>query len=420
MKVSVIGLGKLGLPMAAIFASKGHEVTGIDTNPELIAKLIVGECPIQEPGLKELLKITGRSIRFTTASISSDIDFIIVPTPSDNTGSFTSRYVLEAIRSLNLKKGQIVVITSTVMPGTMEKEIAPLVPKGIGLCYSPEFVALGNVIKGMLEPDGILIGQSDPTSGITLEYFMLGICENKPQVSRMSFYNAELAKLALNVFITAKITFANQLAEICENIPGGNVDTIVKFLGSDSRIGLKYLVSGIGFGGPCFPRDNEAFLSAFPSSLIQKSVIQTNDQIPYRIVTITRKMLVGISHPTISILGLTYKPDTPVIEESRAIILIKKLCTDYLVKVYDPQGIPEAKKVLPETVIYSENVLDCLMGSDLCVICTTWNEFKVITPDLLKKHMRRPAVFDCWRMLPRKAFKEQNIIYKAIGISPND
>ena len=276
MKLAVVGLGKLGLPLAAIFASKGHHVTGIDYNEKIVESVNQKKAPFHEPGLQELLDNHGANLSVTTdyelAIAESEASFIIVPTPSAENGLFTNHYVLQAIQkigqSLQKKEGyHLVVITSTVMPGSTTGEIQEALESSsgkkvgneLGICYNPEFIALGSVVRDMLFPDMVLIGESDKKAGDMLQNIYEGFCENQPPVQRMNCINAELTKLSLNTFVTTKISYANMLAGVCESLPDSDVDVVTQAIGLDSRIGRKYLKAAVAFGGPCFPRDNVAF-----------------------------------------------------------------------------------------------------------------------------------------------------------------
>ncbi|MBA7498658.1 GDP-mannose 6-dehydrogenase [subsurface metagenome] len=441
MKLSVIGLGKLGLPMAGVFASKGYDVIGLDINKEIVEQIQQGHCPVQETGLEQLLASLNPKLQVTTnyneATNNTDITFIIVPTPSDKTGKFSNEYVLSAIRNIapilkEKKEYHLVVVTSTIMPGTMDKVIKPELEeltglecvRDFGLCYNPEFVALGSVIKGMTNPDAILIGESDHHSGLTLEKFYEDICDNNPPVVKMSWWNAELAKLALNVFITTKVSLANTFAEVCSKMPTGNINDVTKFLGLDSRIGHKYLEGGLGFGGPCFPRDNRAFIE-FAKGLgvkcpLQKATSKFNDGHNNTIITEAIKLLEvndfqlvsnGLINKTVSILGITYKPGTNVTEESSALKVAQTLAGfGAEVKVYDPAG--KGSDGLTDT----PNIGKCLQDSDLCIVAVPWQEFKGLGPNSFKV-MRQPKVLDCWRILNSKAFINSGMKYYALGVN---
>lgn len=254
--LSVIGLGKLGAPMAACLAAKGFPVIGVDVDARKVDALNRAQAPVFEPGLPELLQVAKTRLKATqdipTAVLNSEVTFVVVPTPSEPDGSFSLRYVLQACEGIAdaLRKKSLwhlVVITSTISPGSMDNSIRPLLEEhsgkrsGIdfGLCYNPEFIALGSVIRDFLNPDFVLIGESDERSGQVLEGIYRQVCENNPPVVRMNFINAELTKLAVNTFVTTKISFANMLARICEKLLGADVDVVTKALGLDSRIGTK-------------------------------------------------------------------------------------------------------------------------------------------------------------------------------------
>ena len=252
--VSVVGLGKLGAPIAACIAARGVEVVGVDGDAAKVAQLNRGVAPVHETGLPELLAQSGGRLRATTsvaeAIAATDTTFVIVPTPSDESGGFALEHVRRAIEEIGAALREkdsyhLVAVTSTVLPGALEAVVLPLLEAasgkrcgpGFGLCYSPEFVALGSVIRDFLEPDFLLIGESDPAAGDALERVYRAVCRTTPPVARIGFANAELAKLAVNNYVTTKISFANMLASLCERIPGADVDAVTSALGLDKRIG---------------------------------------------------------------------------------------------------------------------------------------------------------------------------------------
>jgi len=431
MDVSVIGIGKLGLPMIACFASGGNSVLGIDNSQNIVDAVNRGECPIEEPGLEDLLQRYGGQITCSTNFSSvkdTNITFIIVPTPTDDTGEFTNSYILSVLEKLGeaLAKKEdyhLVVVTSTVKLGSMRDEFAPLlerttgkkVGKGVGLCYGPEFIALGNVIHGIIRPDALLIGESDVLSGDMLETFYCTVCPDRPPVHRMTWENAEVSKLMLNVFITTKISMANTFANVCSRIPNGDVDAVCNFLGSDARIGNKYLKGGPGFAGPCFPRDNRAFakmcvrigLPDTISGVLQQEVDFFNEEHNLTIVEDILHIIpkgAGVA----SLLGVSYKPDTPVTEESPAIIVADCLMNNGLeVRAYDPLArLPQVKM--------ADTLAKCLQGSDVAIILTPWGEFGSLAAQDFYV-MKHPIVYDCWRLLDRSKLK--GIEYHALGVS---
>lgn len=435
MKYSVIGLGKLGASMAAAIASRGYDVIGVDVLEESVEAINYGRAPVQETNLEETIKNNASRLRATSnykyAIRNSDISFVIVPTPSDKDGSFSLFYAKEAFREIGQalrereKKYHLIVLTSTVLPGStrcgllpiLEKESGKKCGEDFGLCYSPEFIALGSIIYNFLNPDFNLVGEFDKKSGDILEQCYKELMVNKAPCKRMSIENAELTKVALNTFVTTKIAFANMLADIASRIPNGDIDIITDALGFDTRIGHKYLKGGLGYGGPCFPRDNIAltFLAeaAGGRADIAKTTDKVNNYLTGVIVNDIMSVLVG---GTIGILGLAYKPDTFVIEESQSIKLVKQLYKKgFNIIGYDPLANEYAKKELGDKIIIANNVHECIEKSDLIVIATQDKEFK----DLRAYDFRDKTVYDCWRLLRDKLENTTNVDYMAIGIERN-
>ncbi len=436
--ISVFGIGKLGFPIVACFAHKGYRVIGVDTSPKIIEAVNERKPHIYEPGLAELLKKVGdlsATSDYRYAVENSNITFIVVPTPSQEDGSFSTKYVEAAAEQIaialkNKSNFHMVVLTSTVLPGATEGVVKPLLEKisgkkcgeDFGLCYSPEFIALGSVIRDFLNPDVILIGESDPRSGELLSEVYQTVCNNNPPVVRTTIYNAELAKISLNAFVTMKITFANTLAELCERIPGGDAEAVSRLLGFDSRIGRKYLSGALAYGGPCFPRDNKAFASVARrigcKARLAEATDEENEHQNERIVALVKQRIGEVRGKSIAILGLTYKPDTDVIEESAAIKIARNLLQEGTrLSVYDPAGMGNAMKVLGEkSARYTHSVKECLQGTDFCILATPWEEFKSLRPEDFIATMKQPVLLDCWRIFDRFVFS-QKMQYLAIGLS---
>ena len=287
-----------------------------------------------------------------------------------------------------------------------------------GLCYNPEFIALGKVIYDLLNPDFVLIGESDSKSGDFLENFYKNLCENNPPIKRMSIINAEIAKIALNVYVTTKISYANMLAELCEKFPGGDVDAITDALGCDSRIGHKYLKGALGFAGPCFPRDARAFLYTAKKTGLSFPLPVAVDAINKRqVARLSEKVLSLLPKgKKIGILGLSYKPDTNVIEESQGLEIARALSEEEIkVVVYDPAAMDQARQVLGKNVEFASSLEDCCKKADLILITTPWSEFKAIFPEWLKGK----TVIDCWKILDSKKF-DKKVKYIAVGINPKN
>lgn len=433
--ISVIGLGKLGLPLAAAVASKGYRVVAVDTDPHIVQLINCGQSPIFEPGLTELLQQSRERLRATThaeeAVLDTEVTFIVVPTPSDEHGGFSLCHVEKACESvanaLQEKRGfHLVALTSTVMPGATGNVIKPLLEKrtgkqcgtDFGLCYSPEFIALGSVIHDFLNPDFVLIGESDDRSGDFLEGLYNRVCENSPKVVRMNLVNAELTKIAVNTYVTTKISFANMIARICERLPGGNVDVVTSALGLDSRIGSKYLKGAVGYGGPCFPRDNKA-LSACAKSIgasagLAEATDAFNRQEVEQLANIVKSNLP--QGGSVGILGLAYKPNTDVIDESQGLLLAKALASCGIpVVTYDPAALHNAKRNLNSQVTYASSAIDCIRAADVVIVATPWEEFQNLDVRDFDRHSSPRVLIDCWRIYDARKFNA-GVRYVPTGI----
>ena len=434
MKLSVVGLGKLGAPLAAVMAHKGHLVTGVDLNPAFVRAIQEGRAPVNEPGLAEMIQANrdrlSATLDYEEALLASDVTFIIVPTPSDPDGAFSMRHVLSAAEkigaALRRKEGwHLVVLSSTVMPGSTGGELAPALEASsgkkcgphFGLCYNPEFVALGNVIRDMLNPDMILIGESEQRSGELLEKFYAGVCESNPRVQRMNYVNAELTKISLNTFVTTKISYANMLAEVCETLPGADADVVTAALGCDTRIGPKYLKGALGYGGPCFPRDNAAFsalarANGIPALLAEATDKMNRRQVPRLAELILSKLPDG---GIVGLLGLAYKPNTDVIDESQGVALARHLLSlGRRIVVYDPAAMENARAALVGSVTFATSATDCIRQADIVAITTPWEEFRALRREDWNHSPRVPVILDCWRLLRAQQF-EIGVQYLTLG-----
>ncbi len=436
MNVSVIGLGKLGAPLAAVLASKGHRVTGVDLDAQLVERLNEGRSPHYEPGLAELLDAHRQRFEATTDTAAairqSEVSFIIVPTPSNDRGTFSLRYVLPAMEAIGTALRHkdayhLVVLTSTVMPGDTGGEVLPVLERssgkrcgqGFGLCYNPEFVALGAVIRGLLEPDFILIGESDRQAGERLAGVYEGLCESRPPVARMGFIDAEVAKLAVNTYITTRISFANMLAQICSRLPGADVDQVTGALGLDSRIGPKYLKGALGYGGPCFPRDNLALATLARGLGTEPLIAEATDRFNRRQVDELRSQVEEHlpSGGLVALLGLSYKPDTDVIEQSQGLELARQLLASGVrVMLYDPAAMDPARRVLPASARWARSPSEATGDADVVVIATPWDEFRDLDAGDLASG-RSVTLIDGWRIVDRERFS--GIRYIAPGLGPS-
>ncbi|MFC2007788.1 UDP-glucose dehydrogenase family protein [Chloroflexota bacterium] len=440
--VSVIGLGKLGLVTSACLAVRGFNVIGVDINQAVTEAINDGRSPLYEPGLAELMnKVKGKFTAtddYKYAVDNSRIIFIFVGTPSEADGSFSTRYVKEATGEIapHLKDRDdfpVIVLRSTVLPGVTEGVVKPLLEElsgrrcgtDFGLCHNPEILALGSVIHDFFNPDVVIIGESDPVSGELLSSVYRKACENNPPIIRTTLNNAELAKVSLNVFLTMKMSFANTIAEMCERIPGGDVDVISQILGYETAIGRKFLTGALSYGGPCFPRDTKAFHTLAQQTGCQarlnRAADEVNERQNDRVIGLVKQKFGNLTGRTIAILGLTYKPNTDIVEESAAIKIGTALLREgAILSVYDPAGMADARKHLGQNNIrYADSVNECLRGAELCILTTPWDEFKKLTPENFISNMKQPVLFDCWRVLRQPEFIDQ-MDYFAIGLNPSE
>jgi len=436
-RASVVGLGKLGAPFAVSLAARGHSVIGVDVNPEVRRSFAEGKAPVSEPGLSELMPKAAARLQVTEdlrqAVRETDFTFIVVATPSTPEGGFSLKYVLSAARdigdALREKKGHhVVVVTSTVLPGDTEHHILPELERASGkrcgvefsLCYNPEFIALGSVLRDLANPDFILIGESDPRGGDALESFYASLCDNSPPVARMNWINAEVAKIAVNTFVTTKITFANMLARICERLPGADVDIVTSALGLDARIGKKYLRGGLSYGGPCFPRDNVALSHLALKVGSSAGLAQATDKFNREQVSgLASRVLAWLGgRGSVGILGLTYKPETNVVEESPGLALAEKLAEMRIdVTVYDPSGTAAAGALLGDKVRFAGSAEQCVRNRSLVLITTPWKEFRRLKPEWFDVGTSRAVLVDCWRLLDPAAFADR-VEYVVLGLGP--
>ena len=435
MKISVVGLGKLGSPLAALFASKGFDVVGTDLNRSFVEAVNQRRAPVDEPGLQALIDAHGSHLRATSdaaaAVASTDVTFVIVPTPSDATGRFSNAAILRVMESVGdgirgKRDYHLVVVTSTVMPGSTGGEICQalelhsgrVLGPSLGLCYNPEFIALGSVLRDMLRPDMILIGESDQTAGDLLERIYVRSCDNRPVIRRMNFVNAELTKIAVNTFVTTKISYANMLADLCDRLPGADIDVVSQAVGTDSRIGAKYLKGAIGYGGPCFPRDNVAFSTLARSIGARCDLAEATDAINRYQVD---RVLAAVEHHhhgtgPIGILGLSYKPDTAVVEESQGVALAERLVQlGHDVVAYDPKALTAAEVPVWDAFKAASSAIDCIRQAATIVVMTPWPEFRDLPAAAFAPAHGRKTVIDCWRLLSPDVAAVAELLYLGQG-----
>jgi UDPglucose 6-dehydrogenase len=423
-------------------AARGVETVVVDADPGKLQVFWTGEVASPEPHLKEMLQEHRLKLSATphcaSAISRTDITFVAVPTPITSEGRFSLSHVMDAVceigTALREKAGyHVVVIVSTVMPGAMANEVAPALEaasgkrcgRDIGLCYSPGFVALGSVIRDLLQPDFVLVGASDERAGSLLAELYGRLCGPHVPIARTDFVNAEIAKLAINGYLTTKISFANMLARLCERIPGADVDRVTGVMGLDSRIGSKYLKGAVAFGGPCFPRDSTALASLSRSASVSTDLPDATDAVncqqrPWLAALVRRHLPAG---GRAGVLGLAYKPDTEVVEHSPGMSLITDLVASRVpVIAYDPAGMHEAIRTLSQAfgtaahaaVAFASSALACIQHADVVVVTTPWEEFRAISASDWNAIRKPLTVIDCWRVLPHLA-DQPHVEYVPIG-----
>jgi len=431
MQLAVIGLGKLGCPMAALLAAAGHDVVGADLSEVVVAVVNEGRAPVDETGLADLMTQASSRLRATMsveeAAEDAEVAFCIVPTPSLADDSFDTSGVQSAFTAIGrgfARKDhgrRVAVLTSTVLPGATELRIKPALEHGsgmtvgadLGLCYSPEFIALGSVLENMRHPDVVLMGSSQSWAAEKAAHVIKTIADKDVPVAFMSIVEAEMTKISVNGFITTKISYANMIAEICERLPGADAAVVTAAVGLDSRIGQKYLRPGAPYGGPCFPRDNAAFRALANSLGVEADLAIATDRINRRQ---TRSLVERIidqagKNATVAILGLTYKAFTPVVEEAFGLLLARELLSEGIsVSTYDPSAIDELAGV-----DRTESAGAAIAKADVVVVATPWPEFAQI------EHIDSGLVFDYWRIIPESALSPRTrVVYPGVGSLPAD
>ena len=395
--VSVCGLGKLGACMAATFAARGYPVVGVDIDPEKIRRVNAGEPPVDEPLLAETVKEGHERLRATddpAEAVATDASFFIPPSPSLPDGSFSTEYLLKAMRPVAQavrkagKTGHIFVCSSTTTPGAVDSVLIPMLEKETGwkcgaefsVCYNPEFIALGNVINGLLEPDMVLIGESDPAAGDALEQLYRNYTRNKCRIARMSIISAELTKISVNSYITMKISFTNQLRMIAEKFPKADINTILDAIGTDTRIGKKYLRAGLSYGGPCFPRDNRLLAYTARQTGGAAPLAEASDKVNELTKTslLEKVAKVAPAGATVLILGISYKPDTYITEESAGIHLAQNLKKQgRRVMVHDFAATAANNPQLDDFEFVDDlHGLSARKDVDVAVICCPWPQYR--------------------------------------------
>lgn len=385
--------------MAATFAQKGFDVLGVDINPEPVRRINAGLAPVEEPLLDQVMKDARPRLRATTdpaEAVSTDASFFIVPSPSLPDGSFSNEFLMRAMESVaravraSGKKGHLFVCSSTTTPGAGDSVLIPMLEKELNgkcgvdfsYCYNPEFIALGNVIKGLLEPDMVLIGESDPVAGAALETLYRSYNSNRPNLARMSVASAELTKISVNSYITMKISFTNQLRLIAAQFPKADIHAILAAIGSDSRINSKYLRAGLSYGGPCFPRDNRLLAFTAKQAGVEAPLAVASDAMNEKTKEnlLNEVLNIAKADSSIAVLGMSYKPDTYITEESAGLFLAQQLKRrGYKVHVHDYCAKPSNSPSLFEfNIIEDVPAFFASNKTDVAVVCCPWPQYNSI------------------------------------------
>lgn len=438
--VSIIGAGYVGLCTGVCLASRGYNLVLSDIDKNKIRLINQGLPPFYEPKLEEMLRCTLdknglKAVSNTVEAVfETDMTFICVGTPSNPSGEIDVTFVENAAREIGeaLRKKRryhLIIVKSTVTPGTTEKLVKPAVEKAsgsvagkdFGLAMNPEFLREGNAINDTLNPDRIIIGEYDKKSGDILERFYKDFYKGEtPPILRMNLSSAEMVKYANNAFLAMKISFINEVAGICEKIGNVNVDLIAKGIGLDERISPRFLEAGPGWGGSCFPKDIKALITFSESvkygPIILKAVIEANERQADHVISIVKEELKMLEGKVIAILGLSFKPETDDTRESPAFKIINSLLSQKAkVKVYDPRALENTKKVYGNEIQYAGNAMECITDAECCILVSHWKEFLKLNPETFVARMKTPVLIDTRRLYDAEKYRKI-LRYRAIGI----
>jgi UDPglucose 6-dehydrogenase len=430
MHIAVIGTGYVGLVTGACFAEFGVDVTCVDVDSEKIARLLKGIVPIYEPGLEQIVtkNVQAGRLHFTTdvrqAIEQSLVIFLAVGTPPKEDGSADLRFVEEATRSIaEYMNGYKVIVTKSTVPIGTGERLRKLIREhqkkhlNFGIVSNPEFLREGAAINDFMRPDRVVIGSNDEEAIAIMRdlYRPLYLIETPFVIT--SLESAELAKYAANAFLAMKISFINEIANLCDRI-GCDVHDVAKAIGMDRRIGNKFLHPGPGFGGSCFPKDTRALAAiarAFNSeSRIVDAVVEVNDRQRALMIPKIETLAGDLKGKIIAMLGLAFKPETDDMREAPSVDIIRGLLErGATVRAYDPVAMPEAKKILPE-IVYSEDEYEAVTGADVLVFMTEWNQFRALV-QRIRQLMRASKIADLRNIYEPDSMRELGFDYIGVG-----
>ena len=437
MNIAIVGTGYVGLVSGACFAEIGANVTCIDVDEKKIARLVEGEIPIYEPGLDELVKknVKAGRLKFTTSLAKvlneQEVVFSAVGTPPDEDGSADLRYVLQVAKTIgeNLDKPIVVVTKSTVPVGTalkVRKTIqAELDKRGKDIKFdvasNPEFLKEGNAIKDFMSPDRVVVGVESENAKKVLTRFYKPFLINNFRVIFMDVPSAEMTKYAANSMLATRISFMNDIANLCELV-GANVNMVRAGIGSDTRIGRKFLYPGCGYGGSCFPKDVKALIKTASDNgyemEVLKAVERVNEQQKLILFKKLQQVFAGqsLKGKTIALWGLAFKPETDDMRESTALVIIDLLRrADCNIRVYDPIAMDECKRRVGDVVTYCKDMYDAVLDADALLLLTEWKEFRLPSWEVIAKAMKQSVVIDGRNIYDSEELKEAGFKYLCIG-----
>ena len=435
MDIAIVGTGYVGLVSGTCFAEMGAHVTCVDVDDQKIQKLKDGIMPIYEPGLEELVKrnVGFERLKFTTdlTEVLDDVEvvFSAVGTPPDEDGSADLKYVLAVARQFgqNINKYTILVTKSTVPVGTAKKVKAAiqeeLDKRGVQVPFdvasNPEFLKEGAAIKDFMSPDRVVVGtESEKAKEVMTRLYRPLMLQNF-RVIFMDIPSAEMTKYAANAMLATRISFMNDIANLCERV-GANVDSVRKGIGTDSRIGSKFLYAGCGYGGSCFPKDVKALVHTGLDNDYHMEVIEAVERVNEKQKSIVYDKIIKMAGPvkgkTIAIIGLSFKPETDDMREAPALVVIDKLLADgATVRVFDPIAMDECKRRIGDSVTYCRNMYDAADGADVFALMTEWRQFRMPSWNVIKKVMTGNIVVDGRNIYDRQELEELGFIYTRIG-----
>lgn len=431
MKIAVVGTGYVGLVTGTCFAETGNDVTCVDIDQKKVDKLSGGEITIYEPGLEKLFlrNLREERLRFTTNLAEgikdATIIFLALPTPPGEDGSADLKYVLGVAEDLGklLKDYKIIIDKSTVPVGTAQKvhdAVAKNYPGEFDVVSNPEFLREGVAVEDFMKPDRVVIGtESERARKILNDLYAPFVRQGNPVIF-MDERSAELTKYAANSFLATKISFMNEIAQLCERI-GADVDMVRRGIGSDERIGKRFLFPGIGYGGSCFPKDVQALVKSSSEwgydFRILNAVMDVNEKQKLHLVPKIKKYFDNdISGKKFALWGLAFKPNTDDIREAPALYIIDELlAAGASICAYDPEAMKNVQQVVGDKIHYADNQYDCLDGADALIIATEWNEFR--TPNFLKivSAMKNKVIFDGRNLFDISAITKLGFYYESIG-----